>query len=246
MQANALKKRKLVLEWYEKLITNSYLHLSDAEKSLIEARLWNIIQTNVQDAPAMQPVKVKPITPQWRSNWLRIAAAAAVLTVIATAIVLYRQPAAKSKPLAIVQPQADYDSLANTTNAEKKFQLADSTVITLQPGAVVYYPAAFTGTTREVYLHGSAFFNVHHDPQKHFKVHLNNELTTEVLGTSFNITQNKTDLNVEVAVITGKVLVYRQTQENNAEAGQHRAGALNAQQESNVQCRVKSTYNKYC
>ena len=88
-------------------------------------------------------------------------------------------------------------------------QLADGTQITLQPGAIVYYPPAFTGNTREVTLKGSAFFNVYHNPAKHFKVHLNNELTTEVLGTSFHITQ-QTGRNIEVAVVTGKVLVYRQ------------------------------------
>jgi transmembrane sensor len=209
------EEEKLVLEWYDKLITNSDLDLSASEKFLIETRLWNIIETYVKEPPALQPAKVKSITER---NWFRITAAAAVLTVIATAIVLYRQPAGKNKLLAIVQPKANYDSLVNTTNAARKYQLADSTVITLQPGAVVYYPAAFTGTTRDVYLHGSAFFNVHHDPQKHFKVHLNNELTTEVLGTSFNITQNKTDWNIEVAVVTGKVLVYRHAQNENAPA----------------------------
>jgi hypothetical protein len=57
---------------------------------------------------------------------------------------------------------------------------------------------------------------VHHDPQKHFKVHLNNGLTTEVLGTSFNIKQNITNWNIEVAVVTGKVLVYKQTKEESA------------------------------
>jgi ferric-dicitrate binding protein FerR (iron transport regulator) len=210
------EEEKLVLEWYHKLIANSDLHLSETERSSIEARLWNTIQTNVQEPPALQPAKVKPITPHWRRNWFRVAAAAAVLTVIVTAIVLYRQPAGKNTRLAIVQPQADLDSVVNITNTARKFQLTDSTLITLQPGAVVYYPASFSGATREVYLHGSAFFNVHHDPQKHFKVHLNNELTTEVLGTSFNITQNQTDWNVEVAVVTGKVLVYRQTNNKTA------------------------------
>jgi ferric-dicitrate binding protein FerR (iron transport regulator) len=66
-----------------------------------------------------------------------------------------------------------------------------------------------------VYLHGSAFFKVYHNPVKHFKVHMNSGLTTEVLGTTFNIVQNKSAGNIEVAVVTGKVLVYRkQTQQN--------------------------------
>jgi len=203
------EEEKLVLEWYNKLITNSDLHLSNAERSLIEARLWNTITTNVQAPDTTQTAKVISITAR---TWFRVAAAAAVLAIIATAIVLNRQPVNKNNRLTLVQPQASYDSLANTTNAEQKFQLADSSFITLQPGATIYYPAVFTGATREVYLHGSAFFNVHHNPQKHFKVHLNNGLTTEVLGTSFNIKQNNTNWNTEVAVVTGKVLVYKRTE----------------------------------
>lgn len=207
------EEEQLVQEWYRKLITNSDLHLSDAEKSLIEARLWHTITTNVQEPANRQTARLKLLTTR---TWLRFTAAAAILAVIATAIVLYRQPAGKSRHLAIVQPQASYDSLVNSTNAERNFQLADSTLITLQPGATIYYPAVFTGTTREVYLHGSAFFDVHHDAQKHFKVHLNNGLTTEVLGTSFNIKQNNTTWNIEVAVVTGKVLVYKRTEEESA------------------------------
>lgn len=207
------EEEKLVLEWYNKLIANSDLHLSDAEKSLIEARLWSSITTNVQQPATTQTAKVRSMA---TGPWFRLAAAAAVLAIIATAIVLYRQPARKNNRLALVQPKAHYDSLANKTNAEQKFQLSDSSFITLQPGATVYYPAVFTGATREVYLHGSAFFNVHHNPQKHFKVHLNNGLTTEVLGTSFNIKQNNTNWNTEVAVVTGKVLVYKRAQEESA------------------------------
>lgn len=207
------EEEKLVLEWYNKLITNSDLHLSDAEKSLIETRLWNTIKTNVQQTDATKTAKIRSITAR---TWFRVAAAAAVLTIIATAIVLYRQLAHTNNRLVLVQPQPDYDSLANTTNAAQKFQLADSTIITLQPGATIYYPAVFTSVTREVYLHGSAFFNVYHNPQKHFKVHLNNGLTTEVLGTSFNIKQNNTNWNTEVAVVTGKVLVYKRTEKENA------------------------------
>jgi ferric-dicitrate binding protein FerR (iron transport regulator) len=67
-----------------------------------------------------------------------------------------------------------------------------------------------------VYLQGSAFFKVYHNPLKQFKVHINSGLTTEVLGTTFNIIQNKSAGNIEVAVVTGKVLVYRkQTQQDN-------------------------------
>jgi ferric-dicitrate binding protein FerR (iron transport regulator) len=217
-------EEKLVLEWYEAMIRNSDLHLSEGDRSQIEERLWNTIQTNVQaETATAQPAKVKPITAR---TWFRVTAAAAVLTVIATGIVLFRHQPRNNQQLAVLPAQRGYDSLVNGTNSEKRVQLADSTLIMLQPGATVYYPPVFTGTTREVFLHGSAFFNVYHNAEKHFKVHLNDGLTTEVLGTSFQITQHQADRNIEVAVVTGKVLVYQQHEQQNDTEKDSRAGVI--------------------
>jgi len=202
------EEEQLVLEWYESMIRNSDLHLSDADRSLIEERLWHTIKTNVQaETTATQAAKVRRLT---NRTWYRIAAVAAAVTVVATAIVLLWHMPRHTRSLAITAIQQGYDSVVNETNSEKSVQLADSTLITLQPGGTLYYPQVFTGATREVYLHGSAFFNVYHNAHKHFKVHLNNGLTTEVLGTSFQIKQHKTDRNIEVAVVSGRVLVYQQ------------------------------------
>lgn len=211
------EEEKLVLEWYGKMIHNSDLHLSESDRSSLEARMWQAIQTNVHTEPVtVQPAAVKPLPVRTR---VRVAAAAAVLALMATTLVLYRHQNKGGQQLAGLPGNTGYDSLVNETNKERKVQLSDSTLITLQPGARVYYPAAFTGTTREVYLKGSAFFNVYHKPYKHFKVHLNDGLTTEVLGTSFRITQHPADRNIEVAVVTGKVLVYRLLVQKNDSTG---------------------------
>jgi len=208
------EEEKLVVEWYETLIRDSNLHLSEADKSSIEERLWNTIQTNVQVQEAN--MGRAPVIPLTRRTWFKVVAAAAVLVVIGTAIFLFRsQTRSSNQSVASWQARPGFDSLVNATATIKKLVLADSTLITLQPGAVVYYPPAFEGQTREVYLQGSAFFNVYHNPQKHFKVHLTEGLTTEVLGTSFDITQNKTAHKIEVAVVTGRVLVYRSQQPEN-------------------------------
>jgi len=45
---------------------------------------------------------------------------------------------------------------------------------------------------------------------KHFIVHAEGQLTTEVLGTSFHILQHKATDKIEVRVVTGKVCVYQQ------------------------------------
>lgn len=204
----------LVLEWYEKMVHNSDLHLSDADKSQIEARMWQTIHANLQPMPAATTTKIRPLTAR---TWFRVSAAATIAGLIAIVVLLYRHQPGNSQPLVAAPDREGYDSVVNATTNDRRMQLADGTRITLQPGAIVYYPPAFTATTREVRLKGSAFFNVYHNPAKHFKVHLDDGLTTEVLGTSFQIKQH-TDRNIEVAVVTGKVLVYRHhvQQENTA------------------------------
>ncbi|MEX2565279.1 MAG: FecR family protein, partial [Cyclobacteriaceae bacterium] len=68
------------------------------------------------------------------------------------------------------------------------------------------YPDQFAGEKREVYLSGEAFFDVVKDPKKPFIIHSKN-LTTKVLGTTFNIRAYDHEESKEVAVVTGRVLV---------------------------------------
>ena len=180
------EEEKIVLEWYETLIANSELHLSEAEKSRIEAKLWNAITTNVQ-LEEQQPASEARIIPLTSRTWFRAVAAAVVLAAIITGLVLYRHSTVSHINPVIAAAKNGYDSITNETAAEKKLVLVDSTIITLQPGSTVYYPPVFTGATaaRDVYLSGSAFFKVYHNPLKHFRVHMSGGLTTEVLGTSF-------------------------------------------------------------
>lgn len=194
-----------MLEWYETMIANSDLHLSETQKAAIEARLWNRIQSNVTTEEPVYETKPVPLTSR---TWFRLAAAACVLGVIVSVRELVKPDSNSDQQAPVAFVHNGYDSLFNETTVDKKLVLADSSIITLQPEATVYYPPVFTGSTRDVYLTGSAFFKVHHDPLKHFRVHMNGSLTTEVLGTSFNIVQNKTSDNIEVAVVTGKVWVY--------------------------------------
>jgi ferric-dicitrate binding protein FerR (iron transport regulator) len=83
--------------------------------------------------------------------------------------------------------------------------LEDGTRITLKHGGVLDYPRHFGKAKREVHLDGEAFFEVSKDSKRPFFVY-NNNLVTEVLGTSFNVKAVRN--GVEVAVSTGRVAVY--------------------------------------
>jgi len=83
--------------------------------------------------------------------------------------------------------------------------LADGTKVKLNSESTLIFPEKFTSNTREVELVGEAFFEVTENPKKPFIVKTK-KLTTEVLGTSFNIQafEKKTST---VTVVTGKVKV---------------------------------------
>lgn len=85
--------------------------------------------------------------------------------------------------------------------------LPDSSKVILQPGGHLKYSAGFNESTREVHLEGEASFEVTHNPDVPFLVYAN-EVTTRVLGTSFNIRAIKDEGRVTVVVKTGKVSVH--------------------------------------
>ena len=83
--------------------------------------------------------------------------------------------------------------------------LPDGTKVTLNAGSTISYPQRFTASKRNVTLSGEAFFEVVKNTAAPFTIHTD-EVTTTVLGTSFNInTQDKEHISVTVA--TGKVRV---------------------------------------
>lgn len=203
-----IQEEKIILEWYKMLIRGSDLGLSEEEKSQIERRLWNVTKTSIQRADR-QPGRKAGNTPLKIHAFLRMAAAACIV-VLAGIGISHWVDSDKNKQLAGSHGPEGLSKYVNETANEKMLVLTDSTIIVLQPHASVDYPPFFSGNTREINLTGSAFFKVHHNPNKHFLVHLNGELTTEVLGTSFNIVQNKASDKIEVQVATGKVCVYSQ------------------------------------
>ncbi|MEQ6120856.1 FecR family protein [Reichenbachiella sp. MALMAid0571] len=83
--------------------------------------------------------------------------------------------------------------------------LADGTKVRLNSESTLIFPEKFANDTREVELIGEAFFEVTKNPKKPFIVKTK-KLTTEVLGTSFNI-QAFEKKKSSVTVVTGKVKV---------------------------------------
>ncbi|MDB5150711.1 MAG: hypothetical protein JWQ57_4731 [Mucilaginibacter sp.] len=84
------------------------------------------------------------------------------------------------------------------------FTLADGTKIWLNAGSKLTYPETFRGEKREISFEGEAFIDVAHDPYKAFIVHTG-QVSTQVLGTSFNIKAYANERFIKVDVLSGRV-----------------------------------------
>jgi len=98
---------------------------------------------------------------------------------------------------------------AATHNAEQKYMLLpDSTEVWVNAASTLEFPQQFDKKARVVYLKGEAFFDVKNADRIPFIVHTG-EVSTRVLGTSFNIKAYPGQSDVIVAVKRGKVQVVK-------------------------------------
>lgn len=96
--------------------------------------------------------------------------------------------------------------LSNTGATIMEVMLPDSSEVWLQPSSSLSYGSAYGDINREIILEGEAFFDVSQHVSKSFIIHCGN-MTTEVLGTSFNVQAYKDHDHFEVSVVSGKVAV---------------------------------------
>jgi transmembrane sensor len=97
--------------------------------------------------------------------------------------------------------------------------LSDGTKVWLNAGSRLIYPSRFVDRTREVFLIGEAFFDVHPDEKKPFVVKTADVLV-EALGTRFNVSTYPEDYSVQTVLAEGSVEVKR------IGSGKHEKGVI--------------------
>lgn len=133
----------------------------------------------------------------------RWSIAAAIVLLVVSCFVLLRTTNLIDREVV----QAQVHEVKADSDRIKKVTLPDGSIITLNKNASLHYAEAFA--SREVHLTGEAFFDVAKDSLRPFVIYTH-EVTTTVLGTSFNI--QATTNEVVVSVATGKVKVSDGTQ----------------------------------
>ena len=152
---------------------------------------------------AAAEARVLPLPrPWWRRTW---AAAASVALLATGGVFSYQRYQAH---VALTAAPFNYEERTNPRGTKSKVLLADGTAVWLNADSHLWFPAAFAGTRREVYLDGEAFFDVKRNERMPFIIHLGAN-QVRVLGTSFNVKAYRDDEAVETAVVTGRVAFIR-------------------------------------
>ena len=85
--------------------------------------------------------------------------------------------------------------------------LSDGTVVRLNSGSKLVFPAKFSETKREVYLKGEGYFEVTKDQKKSFVVKTD-FMNVKVLGTHFNISAYENEESASAVLVEGSIEVY--------------------------------------
>lgn len=84
--------------------------------------------------------------------------------------------------------------------------LVDGTGVWLNAGSSITFPAAFSGSAREVKIQGEVYFEVAHNAAKPFRV-LSNGQSVEVLGTHFNVSAYSNETVSKTTLLEGAVKI---------------------------------------
>ncbi|MBB6501337.1 FecR family protein [Pedobacter cryoconitis] len=140
----------------------------------------------------------------------QFSAAAAILLVLGGAY-LFREKVSQ-----VFNPVHQLEVFSK--NAEhKQIQLADGTRVWLSPNSKLSFPDKFDKSKRIVNLDGEAFFEVVHDVHHPFIIQ-SGDVSTTVLGTSFNVNAYRNRPDIEVTLVTGKVAVALKTANKDQQA----------------------------
>ncbi|MBJ6369608.1 FecR family protein [Snuella sedimenti] len=103
--------------------------------------------------------------------------------------------------------EINYNTLLVPYGKRTQLKLSDGSMVWLNSGSKLIYPAKFKGSTRELYLEGEAIFDVAHNAERPFIVQLSKDNAVEVLGTVFNVSNYPEDDLVQTTLKSGSVKI---------------------------------------
>jgi len=99
-----------------------------------------------------------------------------------------------------------FNTLTTPRGGVFQIQLSDGTHVWLNSATSLRYPTVFSGTTREVFLSGQAYFEVAKNVRRPFIVH-SEKVNVKVLGTAFDMMTYEDESYVRTTLTQGAVSV---------------------------------------
>lgn len=151
-------------------------------------RAWQRVRVEVGGAPVVGRLPVARPT-------RRIGLAMAAMLLLAFGVAIGWQA---------LRPAAAIDR-ATGPGETLEVALGDGSTVVLAPRSTLHIPGGYGRRERRVELEGEAWFEVHHDAERRFVVHIAGR-EVEDIGTSFTLRSRDPD-SLDVAVIEGEVAV---------------------------------------
>ncbi|RFZ84171.1 FecR family protein [Mucilaginibacter terrenus] len=166
-------------------------------KPLNNNQVWAKVEAHISAQPG---IKSKTLN----TKWYAAAAACILLCALAWSARGVLQQFNKS----------EYVTITNVDGKHSKVLLPDRSTVILSGGTILKYNKNFGADGRNIMLDGEAFFDVVHQSGKPFVV-FTGDISTVVLGTSFNVKAYSSQKEVAVTVSSGKVGVLSGSNQNN-------------------------------
>lgn len=162
-----------------------------------EAHFRHILNAASDETEETEPAETA------RPHYIRnILAIAAVLAGVILCTWLYMKQGQRS-----ASEVARVETIAKP-GAKSRLLLPDGSVVWLNSGSKISYPANFTDSLREVELEGEAYFDVAKNSEHPFIVRTR-DIHIKVLGTVFNVKCYPDDNKTEATLISGSVQVMK-------------------------------------
>lgn len=190
--------------WYATYDSNTTLGeiLDKSEQQVLKNELFQAIrqETGIASLPRVKQARLLQM-----SSFRRVAAA--VIGMLGLCYGGY-----KWAHTAFTSPEILYTTITTPRGQTREVLLPDSSKVWLNAASKIKYANNFTAQKREIFLEGEAFFDIKQDASRSFIVHTG-EVATQVLGTSFNVSNYSGNETLEVTVVQGKVQVAKKGKE---------------------------------
>lgn len=154
-----------------------------------------------------QKMQTRKLDDNAPTRWKRFLVAASLAAILVSSAVVYFINSDARKQV-VLKEEVTYITKSASRGEKLNISFPDGSFIKLNSSSRLLIPSNYNDD-RTVFLEGEAFFEVQKYENRPFKV-ITGQVTTEVLGTSFNVNAIKNNDEVSIAVVEGRVRVANQ------------------------------------